>query len=132
MIGTTHIAVGVALTTAVFGFDAPALATTVIASTVPDLDRHLPGMHRQVTHSLLALIVVYLFGSQYFPGLVYPFLIGYSGHLLMDILTPAGVPLLWPVGKRFRLPITSTGSFIDRVVIRYAAITAALVFIVMG
>lgn len=132
MIGTTHVAVGVALTAAVYGFDAPALATAAIASTAPDLDRMLPGMHRQFTHSLLSIIAIYLFGNQYFPGLIIPFLIGYGGHLILDMLTPSGVPLLWPIGKRFRLPVTSTGSFVDKIIIRYAAIVVFLVLVMIS
>jgi membrane-bound metal-dependent hydrolase YbcI (DUF457 family) len=93
----------------VFGADPPAFLTAAVASTVPDLDRFFPGMHRKITHSVLAILVVYLFGIQYFPGLVGGFLIGYSGHILMDMITPSGVPLLWLLSKRFRLPITQTG-----------------------
>lgn len=32
--------------------------------------------------------------------------LGYLSHILADMLTPAGVPLLWPCRWRFRLPIT--------------------------
>ena len=31
--------------------------------------------------------------------------LGYLSHILADMLTPAGVPLLWPCRWRFRLPI---------------------------
>jgi membrane-bound metal-dependent hydrolase YbcI (DUF457 family) len=30
--------------------------------------------------------------------------LGYLSHILADMLTPAGVPLLWPCRWRFRLP----------------------------
>ena len=32
-------------------------------------------------------------------------MLGYLSHILADMLTPAGVPLLWPCRWRFRLPI---------------------------
>ncbi|STW30033.1 inner membrane protein [Klebsiella michiganensis] len=31
--------------------------------------------------------------------------LGYLSHILADMLTPAGVPLLWPCRWRFRLPL---------------------------
>lgn len=31
--------------------------------------------------------------------------LGYLSHIVADMLTPAGVPLLWPCRWRFRLPI---------------------------
>ena len=31
-------------------------------------------------------------------------IVGYLSHLLGDWLTPAGIPLFWPIKRRFRLP----------------------------
>ncbi|SPW32689.1 Inner membrane protein ydjM [Edwardsiella tarda] len=44
-------------------------------------------------------------------------IIGYLSHLLADMLTPAGVPLLWPIRWRFRLPllVTRQGNQLERV-----------------
>lgn len=39
---------------------------------------------------------------------------GYISHILADILNPAGVPLLWPIKKRFRVPLIRTGSFAEK------------------
>uniref|UniRef100_UPI002F41F001 metal-dependent hydrolase n=1 Tax=Aeromonas sp. L_1B5_3 TaxID=1588629 RepID=UPI002F41F001 len=30
--------------------------------------------------------------------------VGYLSHLLGDWLTPAGIPLFWPIKRRYRLP----------------------------
>jgi inner membrane protein len=35
-------------------------------------------------------------------------IIGYLSHILADMLTPAGVPLLWPCRWRFRLPLINS------------------------
>ncbi|MCC3264345.1 metal-dependent hydrolase, partial [Paenibacillus polymyxa] len=44
-------------------------------------------------------------------------IIGYFSHLLADMLTPAGVPLLWPCRWRFRLPLLNSqkGNQLERV-----------------
>ncbi|MCC8365281.1 metal-dependent hydrolase [Xenorhabdus sp. PB61.4] len=68
--------------------------------------------HRGFTHSLLALTVgVVLFQTEIPPewpiptDFIHAMLIGYISHLIADMLTPAGIPLLWPLKMRFRIPI---------------------------
>ncbi|PPI88794.1 metal-dependent hydrolase [Candidatus Pantoea edessiphila] len=67
--------------------------------------------HRGFTHSLLALIILWLSKFTFFKNLVIPddifqgIILGYFSHIIADILTPAGVPLFWPYRKRFRFPI---------------------------
>lgn len=71
--------------------------------------------HRGFTHSLLAVLAgVALFQLKVpkqwiippdaFQGLV----LGYLSHIVADMLTPAGVPLLWPCRWRFRLPLLNS------------------------
>ncbi|NRN28094.1 metal-dependent hydrolase [Photorhabdus heterorhabditis] len=68
--------------------------------------------HRGFTHSLLALILgvalfwlkipeEWLIPTDFFHAMI----VGYLSHLIADMLTPAGVPLLWPIKIRFRLPM---------------------------
>ncbi|WP_052190902.1 metal-dependent hydrolase [Chitinibacter sp. ZOR0017] len=62
--------------------------------------------HRGITHSLLMVGLVIWFllthpGEREWP--VLPLVIGYLSHILGDLLTPSGVPLLWPVRKKFSL-----------------------------
>ncbi len=38
-------------------------------------------------------------------GVALCFLAGYLSHLLLDMLNPQPVPLLWPLPRRFRLPV---------------------------
>ncbi|MBM5575338.1 metal-dependent hydrolase [Deefgea sp. CFH1-16] len=59
--------------------------------------------HRGFTHSFLmvALIIWLLLTyreQQNIP--VLPLVIGYFSHIIGDLLTPSGVPLLWPIRKK--------------------------------
>lgn len=72
--------------------------------------------HRGFTHSLLAIIVCRtLFISSLSSHLIIPLdlahamLVGYISHIFADMLTPAGVPLLWPCSWRFHVPILNSG-----------------------
>ncbi len=62
--------------------------------------------HRTLTHSLLGLAlfilpVWLLLGS--YPSFFYACVAGYGSHIVADALNTRGVPLLWPLGKPFRL-----------------------------
>ena len=62
--------------------------------------------HRTLTHSLLgvALFVVLVSPvAPLSPDLFVALVAGYASHLVADALNTKGVPLLWPVGRRFRL-----------------------------
>jgi len=80
--------------------------------------------HRGFTHSLLAvaggvallqmkLPAGWIIPADAFQGMV----LGYLSHIVADMLTPAGVPLLWPCRWRFRLPILvpQKGNQLERV-----------------
>ena len=62
--------------------------------------------HRTLTHSLLGILLfslpVWLFLGG-FPNLSLALVAGYASHVFADALNTRGVPLLWPVGKPFRL-----------------------------
>lgn len=62
--------------------------------------------HRTLTHSLLGLAVFagvmwLLLGG--YPNLFLALVVGCASHLVADALNTPGVPLLWPLGWRFRL-----------------------------
>lgn len=95
----------------------------LVLCRVPDYDRYVPGLvHRGPTHSLLFLVAFAIGLSTAArvvgvrvgldPGVVAPLagLVGavaVGSHLLADGLTPAGVPLLWPLtDRRFGLHVT--------------------------
>lgn len=62
--------------------------------------------HRTLTHSILGAVLfalpVYLFLGD-FPNLSLALVAGYASHVFADALNIRGVPLLWPVGRPFRL-----------------------------
>ncbi|PIJ51857.1 metal-dependent hydrolase [Erwinia sp. OLTSP20] len=70
--------------------------------------------HRGFTHSLLAvagaIVLLWLQPpcSQVPADVLQGMVIGYLSHLAADMLTPAGVPLLWPCRWRFCLPLLNS------------------------
>jgi inner membrane protein len=92
-------------------------------STLPDVDHRLPLVsHRGVTHTVAFALAVGLVGAGVGVALapvvgggrvalgLFGFGVGVLGilaHLLADALTPAGVPLFWPLsGRRRSLSLT--------------------------
>lgn len=80
--------------------------------------------HRGFTHSLLAVAVsLWLFQINVPPDWLLPadvlqgMTLGYLSHIVADMLTPAGVPLLWPIRMRFRFPVLNSqkGNQLERV-----------------
>lgn len=91
--------------------------------------------HRGFTHSLLAVITGVLLFTLYLPAQItipldalHAMAIGYLSHIVADMLTPAGVPLLWPWRWRFRIPILSPakGNQLERIVCVVVLIFALL------
>lgn len=94
-------------------------AAVLWLATFPDIDHRVPGIeHRGITHTLLFAVAVgavcaalaqapfyYLDGLGFTPGLlpaVFGFAVGAGGivgHLLGDVITPAGVKLLYPLSS---------------------------------
>ncbi len=122
-------------------FDAVALGVAVLGALAPDVDhpkstlgqlvRPLSLMvslvfgHRGITHSTLAIVACLWVLVEYsnYSHLTLPFLVGYLTHLAGDILTPAGLPLLWPIRRRrnFALPILKTGGFSEQLAVTLLA-----------
>lgn len=80
--------------------------------------------HRGVLHSLIAGIAaagLFFLGMKLkfpvFAGLTVPFFIGYLSHLTLDTFNPSGVPWLWPLPWRLRLPLICTGGFLEKLII---------------
>ncbi len=111
----------------------PQLAVAGFAGLLPDIDSpsstvgrrirpisKLIGSilgHRGFTHSLICAYLLFMAlvyctehydakTSYYIATYLPPLLIGYLSHLLGDMFTPSGVPLLWPVKYKFCLPFT--------------------------
>ncbi len=98
-------------------FGVSGVITTVIASAAPDLDvvAGLRGpkcfykYHREITHSALGVVVLGLLisaGVYYFTpmqnwwAILAMVFAGLIGHMLMDSLTPWGLPLLYPFSTK--------------------------------
>lgn len=139
----SHIIVGTATWTWLasrFGLpplDPLALGMAALGSLAPDIDHPKSTLgsrlkpisvpisvifgHRGITHSLLAVggCAWVLLESGVYTGLTAPFLVGYMMHLAGDMLSPSGLPLLYPLKRRrtFALPILKTGGFSEQIVV---------------
>ncbi|ELX8378642.1 metal-dependent hydrolase [Providencia vermicola] len=105
----------------------------LLGALLPDIDHpsSIPGRllrilsipisklcgHRGFTHSLIAWLLLMIACYQWLPSqwaipndLLQAFLLGYISHLIADILTPSGVPFLWPLPLRFCLPLLRSKS----------------------
>lgn len=134
MMAHSHILFGVASWwgyCAATGHPATAAASALagVGALLPDLDhpqsalgRRVPFVsvplarlvgHRGVTHSLLATLAVaaalWRWSGQG-ADVIAPLCVGYLSHLGGDMLTPSGVPLLWPARRSFSLNLFRTGS----------------------
>lgn len=62
--------------------------------------------HRTLTHSILGVLLfalpIWLFLGAY-PNLALALVAGFTSHIFADALNTRGVPLLWPLGRPFRL-----------------------------
>jgi|LSQX01.1.fsa_nt_gb membrane-bound metal-dependent hydrolase YbcI (DUF457 family) len=127
MVGKTHVVVGVATYTVISGFNPIGIIISAVASKLPDIDYRF--WHRGCIHSPLFLAILYFLVRQFCPEIVMPLLIGFLSHLILDSLTPMGIPWLWPFyPKRIGISLIPTGSIGDRL-LRWAS-TAFLLFLI--
>ena len=118
MRGPTHVLGGVALAALLPHTNLATMALAGIGALLPDLDhprsalgRMMPGSgvfywtvgHRTVTHSALALAILWAATTRLPVPVHVGLAVGFGSHLLLDALS-GGVPLVWPLGYRFRLP----------------------------
>ncbi|TQQ83241.1 metal-dependent hydrolase [Halonotius terrestris] len=120
----------------------PALLTGAVMlwlAMLPDIDHRLPVIeHRGVTHSLLfagligglfGAVGIVISGAFSVAGVslgVFGFLLGaltVGAHLVGDMLTPAGVPLLWPLPQTYSLSLTRA----DNTVANYGLFAVGIV-----
>lgn len=82
--------------------------------------------HRGITHSLLAILATAVIGYMGVTQsglnlgrsapLVAGLCIGYASHLLGDWASNSGIPLLWPISRKFRSPVVfCTGGIEERI-----------------
>lgn len=124
----THIAGGVLLTLSLSSFLYPSslgevallYGCAVVGSLLPDIDhpnskinKYNPFAsimvrlikHRTLTHSLLWIAIVSLIGVmlKFNTWAILGLNIGILSHLILDMMTVSGVPLLYPCRKNFRI-----------------------------
>ncbi|MBP2292655.1 inner membrane protein [Azospirillum rugosum] len=146
MMASSHIIVGGATwfyvsTRLGMPFDAAAFGVAILGSLAPDIDHPKSTLgqwvkplsllvsaifgHRGITHSTLAIAACLWFLHEHaaYSHIIIPFLVGYLTHLAGDLLTPAGLPLLWPIKRRrnFALPILKTGGFSEQLAVTLLA-----------
>lgn len=93
--------------------------------------------HRGPLHSLAAAaalyFLIYWFHPLVFAGLPPELSLwmlgGYVSHLVLDMLNPAGVPLLWPLPGRLGLPLIQTGGILERL-IAFPVVTCLFSFLI--
>lgn len=96
-------------------------AAVLLLTPVPDYDQRVPGItHRGVTHTVLfaALVAAALGGGvvaagrpDLAPAGVAAGLLGIGGHILGDVLTPAGVRPFWPLSDaEYTVSLTTADS----------------------
>ena len=143
MMASSHIIVGAATWSYLSNrlglppFDPTAMGMAVLGALAPDIDHpkstlgsrlkpvSLPVSwlfgHRGITHSLLAVAacVWILAENPAYARWTIPFVVGYLTHLGGDLLSPGGLPLLYPLKRRrtFSLPIIKTGGFSEQLLV---------------
>lgn len=154
MLAATHIIFGMGcslVSAGALGLPPEQTAVMVIAggfgSLLPDIDhpsstfgrriRPLSNLigwifgHRGITHSLIAVLALatLLARHAHIPVWGIGLIVGYLSHLLGDWLTPAGIPLLWPIKNRWVSPFSfKTGGSMERVV-GIGVVVAGLVWV---
>jgi len=130
MKGITHITAAITIAST-FTTDISLLGISALGSVIPDIDhphsivgRKIPIIpelfnlffgHRTLTHSLLGLIGTSLFIYLKSPSWAVAWVIGYGSHLILDMLTPSGVPLLWPRTKNLGFNLVQTGGVLENI-----------------
>lgn len=74
--------------------------------------------HRGISHTLIALAMVSAVTLYFLPiKVAFAFIVGYASHLLADMLTHSGVPLLSPLlDHRYSVGVMKTGGIFESVI----------------
>ncbi len=148
MTGKTHLLGGVltgVLITQALDINIGYAAVAGLGALFPDIDepnstigRRIPGSfmvkflfgHRGFWHSLLAAALVYLLllgiASNTIAVL---FVAGYISHLILDAMTPSGVPFLYPIKHSYSLNLIRTGGITEYA---FMVVLLAAVFLTGG
>ena len=96
---------------------------TILFSLVPDAEYILNTVHRGPLHSLIFVIPVCLLAFYYDKDKGKAVTVGLLSHLVLDVLTPMGLPLLYPVFTNY-----FSLNFYDSTILNWIVIVISLVF----
>jgi inner membrane protein len=104
-----------------------------IAGVIPDLDILLqddfPLMHRGIVHTpfflLVGIVLLYLVADK---PTTFAFGAGFLSHLLLDVITPAGILLLYPIPVFYTLNLAPYNNILANLGIIAASLGAILLY----
>lgn len=109
------------------------LKALAVAVMLIAISAHRDGLtHSAAGMLMFSLIVGYIGISYGIPHLVYYFMIGYGTHLVCDMMTSKGIPLLYPFSKKkVKFPITfktnsKVGAFLENAIIAAGLVLAVV------
>ncbi|QST02969.1 metal-dependent hydrolase (plasmid) [Pontibacillus sp. ALD_SL1] len=142
MLAKTHVATSVLGSLAlvdVLGGDHTLLlySGVMLGALLPDIDEPksyigqrvpiIPHMikkifkHRGITHSFLMMAAFLIWALIEGHAFLWGLALGVTGHIIGDLFSKTGVPLLWffwkSSKKRIRIPIYTTGSFLEQIIL---------------
>ncbi len=131
MLKKAHMLVGVLVAAPVIKNTGLISAIGLIGSTIPDIDSKIGLKHRTITHSVLALVVSTIFLYLVYPRVAMVWGISYLSHLILDVLTVTGAPLMYPfIKKKYGIKLDKTGGDIELFILLLLIYWA--VFIIIG
>ena len=71
------------------------------------------GLFNFIINFLLLIILVLLWKQEFGKQIFYLITLGYVAHLVGDFVTIEGIPLFWPIKKKFGLRLFRTGGAIE-------------------
>ncbi len=104
-----------------------------IAGVIPDLDILLqdefPLMHRGIVHTplflLISIVLIYLVADKPF---AFAFGAGFLSHLLLDVITPSGILLLYPIPVFYTLNLAPYNNILANLGIIAVSVGAILLY----
>lgn len=129
MLGPTHILFALAIAYILRLPRVPAAVGGILADIDVILQYDFPLIHRGIMHTpfFMAVTVVFLYLIVEKPT-TFAFGAGYLSHLLMDMITPVGIPLLYPIPLFFTLNLAVYNNVIANLGIIAWSLLAILIY----
>ena len=131
------------------------IGMTMLGSLAPDIDSKTSKIskkmkllsiitskmfgHRGFIHSPICVLAIYLLttailkhnNAMEYINLLYAFLIGYAGHLFLDLMTKGGIPLLYPFSrKKYHLTNIKTGGKEEKILFVCACLICVTMLVI--